>query len=214
MRPVVCLVTDRNKYGVNWKDELIERVRLAAVAGVHLIQVRERGLNDNELLELVSQCVKAVINTSCRVLVNDRFDIALAACAHGVHLPSDGIAPSRLRAYAPKDFIIGRSVHSEEEAKDIDSNGGVDYLLCGTIYPSQSKPGVTAAGISLLEVVSKAVILPILAIGGVSKENIQELAANGASGFAGISIFSGPVKDFTKTVHQTRLIFDSIQRVL
>ena len=197
MRPVVCLVTDRNKYGVNWKDRLIERVRLAAVAGVHLIQLRERGLNDNELLELASQCVKAVINTSCRVLVNDRFDIALAACAHGVHLPSDGIPSSRLRAYAPKDFIIGRSVHSEEEAKEADSNGGVDYLLCGTIYPSQSKPGVAAAGISL-----------------VSKENIKELAANGASGFAGISIFSGSVKDFLKTVHQTRLTFDSIDRVL
>ena len=213
MRPVVCLVTDRSQYGVNWKDRLIERVRLAAVAGVHLIQVRERGLNNNELLELASQCVKAVINTSCRVLVNDRFDIALAACAHGVHLPSDGIPSSRLRAYAPKDFIIGRSVHSEEEAKEADSNGGVDYLVCGTIYPSQSKPGVTAAGISLLEVVSKAVTLPILAIGGVSKENIKELAANGASGFAGISLFSGSVKDFLKTVNQTRLTFDSVKKV-
>ena len=99
MRPVVCLVTDRNKYGVNWKDELVERVRLAAVSGVHLIQVRERGLNDNELLELVSQCVQAVINTSCRVLVNGRFDIALAAGAHGVHLPSDGMQRSGKIAY-------------------------------------------------------------------------------------------------------------------
>jgi len=210
MRPVVCLVTDRNKYGVNWKDGLIERVRLAAVAGVHLIQVRERGLNDNELLELVSQCVKAVINTSCRVLVNDRFDIALAAGAHGAHLPSDGIAASRLRAYAPEDFIIGRSVHSVEEVKDADSNGDVNYLLFGTIYPSQSKPGVTAAGVGLLEVVAKAVPLPILAIGGVSMENIQELAATGASGFAGISIFAGSMKDFQKNVHQIRLTFDSI----
>ena len=210
MRPVVCLVTDRNKYGVNWKDELIERVRLAAVAGVHLIQVRERGLNDNELLELVSQCVQAVINTSCRVLVNDRFDIALAAGAHGVHLPSDGITALRLRAYAPEDFIIGRSVHSKEEAKDADSNGDVDYLLFGTIYPSQSKPGVTAAGVDLLEAVAQAVALPTLAIGGVSVENIQELSENGASGFAGISIFSGSMRDFTKTVHEMSLVFDSM----
>ena len=206
MRPVVCLVTDRSKYGVNWKDELVERVRLAAVSGVHLIQVRERGLNDNELLELVSQCVKVVINTSCRVLVNDRFDIALAAGAHGVHLPSDGITASRLRVYAPEDFIIGRSVHSKEEAKDADLDGDVDYLLFGMIYPSQSKPGVAAAGVDLLDAVAQSVALPILAIGGVSVENIQEISENGASGFAGISIFSGSMKDFTSAIHQIGVV--------
>ena len=79
MGPVLCLVTDRRRFGAAWEPALVERVRAAARAGVHLVQVRERDLDGGPMARLTEQCVDAVRGTRARVLVNDRVDVALAA---------------------------------------------------------------------------------------------------------------------------------------
>src|SRR6185436_4586745 len=82
--PVMCLVTDRQQAG--GADGVVARAAWAARAGVHLVQVRERDLEGRALTDLVVKCVAAVRGTRTRVVVNERFDVALAAGAHGVHL--------------------------------------------------------------------------------------------------------------------------------
>lgn len=194
MSPVLCFVTDRRRFGRSWEDALVNRVRAAAVEGVHLIQIRERDLDGGPLTRLVTACVNAVRGTRTRVLVNDRFDVAVAAGAHGVHLRGDSFPASRVRACAPPGFLIGRSVHSVSEAVvTADADGdAINYLIFGTVFESSSKPDRVAAGLQELSAVACATRIPVLAIGGVTSGRIADVMRTGAAGVAGISLFDMP----------------------
>jgi thiamine-phosphate diphosphorylase len=189
LKPVVCLITDRRRLGSSWQTALVERVRAAARAGVHLVQVRERDLEGGALARLVSACVDAVCGTPTRILVNDRFDVALAAGAHGVHLRGDSFAAPRVHACAPAPFLVGRSVHSVAEAVATTQAGGIDYLIFGTVFESTSKPGGGAAGLGALAAVAAATPIPVLAVGGMTVERARAAVAAGAAGIAAISMF-------------------------
>lgn len=188
MTPVVCLITDRARVG--GADGTVERVRWAARAGVHLVQVRERDLDGGPLTALVRRCVDAVRGSGARVLVNDRLDVALAAGAHGVHLRADSMPARTVRTLCPPGFLIGRSVHARDEAIDVAAAGGLDYLLFGTVFPTASKPGREATGAPALAEVVAAASIPVLAVGGVSTDNVGDVAAAGAAGFAAIGMFA------------------------
>jgi thiamine-phosphate pyrophosphorylase len=190
--PVLCLVTDRRRYGRSWEDALVTRVRAAAVEGVHLIQIRERDLDGGPLTRVVSACVNAVRGTRTRVLVNGRFDVAIAAGAHGVHLRSDSFPASRVRACAPPGFLIGRSVHSVSDAVTAAAGDAVNYLIFGTVFDSSSKPDRVAAGLDELSAVARATAIPVLAIGGMTSDRIADVLRAGAAGAAGISMFDMP----------------------
>jgi thiamine-phosphate pyrophosphorylase len=161
----------------------------AAHAGVTLIHVRERDLPDRELLTLARRISSAAEGTAAAILVNDRADIAVAAGAGGVHLRGDGAPAARVRGIVPPGFVIGRSVHSVADAIAAEQDGGVDYLVFGTVYGSASKPEVRGAGPGALAAVCRSVRLPVLAIGGVTPERASELHATGAAGIAAINMF-------------------------
>ena len=189
MRPIVCMITDRRR--VTGGDEgLVQRVASAAAEGVDLVQVRERDMEARDLGRLVSRCLEAVRGTRTRILVNDRLDVALTTGAHGVHLRGDSIAASRARALAPIGFLIGRSVHSMSEAVSVCADGGLDYLLFGTVFATGSKPGRTPAGVTALTAVSSAVTVPVLAVGGVTRDTLPQLAGTACAGFAAIGWFA------------------------
>ena len=192
MTPVLCFVTDRRRFGGSWEDALVRRVGAAAVEGVHLVQVRERDLDGGPLTRLVRACVDAVRGTRARVLVNDRFDVALAAGAHGVHLRGDSFPASKVRACAPRGFLIGRSVHSVSNAIVAAEGDALDYLIFGTVFPSGSKPDRPAAGLRELSAAASATRLPVLAIGGMTSGRIADVMRVGAAGVAGISMFDTP----------------------
>ncbi len=186
-RPVFCLVTDRHR--TQGDDQLVRLVRRATGAGVNLVQIRERGLEDRRLLALTRSIVAAVEGTA-RVVVNDRVDVALAAGADGVHLRADSPPAAAVRAMVPAGFLVGRSVHSEAEALEAAASG-VDYLVLGTIFPTASKPaGVLPLGLKPLERAARAIPVPILAIGGITADNVGKVAAAGAAGFAAIGLFA------------------------
>jgi thiamine-phosphate diphosphorylase len=189
VRPVLCLVTDRRRFGAPWETALVERVRTAAIAGVDLVQIRERDLDGGPLMRLVSACVETVRGTHTRIVVNDRLDVALAARAHGVHLRGDSFAARRVRPCVPSGFLIGRSVHSVTEAAATGEPGVVDYLVFGTVFSSSSKPGHPTAGLGELWAVVRATRVPVLAIGGVTSDGIRDVMTTGAAGVAGISMF-------------------------
>jgi thiamine-phosphate pyrophosphorylase len=188
MAPVLCLITDRARAGS--LEAVVERAADAARAGVDLVQVREPDLEGGPLLDLTARVVAAVRGSRTRVLVNDRLDVALAAAAHGVHLRADSMPAARVRTIAPRGFLVGRSVHGLAEAAAAAAGGGLDYLIFGTVFPTGSKPGRQAAGPGTLQAVAASTTLPVLAVGGIAPERLDELAGTGASGLAAIGFFA------------------------
>lgn len=193
MAPVVCMITDRHRFGGDWERPLMARVWAAARAGVHLVQVRERDLHAAPLTRLVRACLASVEGTRTRVIVNDRLDVALAVGAHGVHLRGDSVPAERVRRLAGRPFLIGRSVHGLEEILGIADPGALDYLMFGTVFDSTSKPGATAAGLRCLASVVAATRVPVLAVGGLTAERFAGVAAAGAAGGAAIGLFAEAV---------------------
>ena len=188
MRPVICMITDGRLAAVAGADALVARAAAAARAGVDLIQIREAATDDRLLAAVVRDCVAAVRGTSARVIVNDRLDVALAAGAHGVHLKSASYTAARVRPIAPDGFLIGRSVHSVDEA--IRAGAGVDYLMFGTVFRTPSKPESAPAGPAALAEVVRATRIPVLAVGGVTVETAGLVARTGAAGVAAIGEFT------------------------
>ena len=214
MTPVICFVSDRQRLPGGTEAALIGRIAAAARAGVHLIQIRERDLDARALARIVTAAVAAVRGTSSRILVNDRIDVALSAGAHGVHLRGDSVPAPRARQIVPRGFLLGRSVHSREEAVRVADAGGLDYLMFGTVFGTSSKPGVAGAGSDALAAVAGATPLPVLAIGGITVSRMSEVAAAGAAGFAGIGLFAAsPVEGLQVVVTQGSLAFDTLPRV-
>jgi thiamine-phosphate diphosphorylase len=168
-------------------------MRHAVEAGVDVLQIRERDLEASELARLCEDVLAVARGTRSRVVVNDRVDVALACGAHGVHLRRDSMPPAVVRAMTPRGFLIGRSVHSLEDAARVASS--VDYLIAGTVWATASKPGLQTAKLLGSEGLSRLVHqlkVPVLAIGGVSIERIGAVASSGAAGVAAIGLFIGP----------------------
>lgn len=189
------MVSDRRRFGDRGEDALVERVAAAAHAGIDLVQIRERDLDARDLCRLVTRCVRAAHGTHTRVLVNDRVDVALAAGAHGVHLRGDSVPAARVREIVPRGFLVGRSVHDAQEAAAIATDGGVDYLLFGTVFATTSKPGVRAAGVEGLTDAAAASAVPVLAIGGITPQSVRRLGRSGAAGIAAIGLFADVTPD-------------------
>ena len=190
MRPVTCMITDRRRLARQGEDAILASIAAAAAAGVDLVQVRERDLGGAALLRLTRGAFASVRGTPTRVLVNDRVDVALAAAAHGVHLRGDSVPAARVRAIAPRGFLVGRSIHGAADAARAWRDGGVDLLVFGHVYRSPSKPGLEPAGIERLRQVVAATPIPVLALGGITAERFDEVAATGAAGFAAIGLFA------------------------
>jgi thiamine-phosphate pyrophosphorylase len=193
----ICLVTDRRR------RPPVEQAAEAAAAGVDVIHVRERDLEAAELGMLVTAVVSATRGSSTKVVVNDRVDVAIACGADGVHLRGDSMPAVRVRRMTPDGFLIGRSVHSAEEASA--AAAGADYLVAGTVFPTTSKPGHAAVlGLPGLSAIAHAVAVPVLAIGGVSVERASEVAGAGATGISAIGLFADPDRPIKEVVRLLR----------
>lgn len=182
-------VTDRRRFGLS-PSELVDRAAAAMAGGVSVVQIRERDLADGALLDLVRRIVDAARGRDVAVVVNDRPDIALAAGASGVHLRGDAPPASRMRVVAPSPMLIGRSVHTLDEIDAAAADGGCDYLMFGTVFPSAGKPADhPAAGLDGLAAACRRSPLPIIAIGGMTPDREAEVARAGAAGLAAVSWF-------------------------
>ena len=192
----ICLVTDsRRLVGPGAVDSerrrcLVAQARFAVDAGVDLIQVRERDLEAAVLAAWVSDLLIVTRGTATRIVVNDRLDVALACGADGVHLRADSITVAAARRLAPLGFLVGRSVHTTSEAADASD---ADYLIAGTVFPSQSKDRAhRLLDVDGLRAMVVASAVPVLAIGGISFDHLDAVAATGAAGVAAIGLFMQP----------------------
>lgn len=171
--------------------QILEQVSAAVAAGLDLIQLREKRLTARVLFELSEQSAALTRGSATRLLVNDRADVAAAAGADGVHLPTQSINAATIRRTFGKDFLIGVSTHSLAEAQ-VAKEDGADFVVFGPVFATPSKENYAPpTGLRNVESVAKQLTpLPVLALGGVDVTNARECLRAGASGVAGISLFA------------------------
>jgi thiamine-phosphate pyrophosphorylase len=181
-----CYITDRK--GV---PSLLECIERNLADGATWIQIREKDFGARELVELVRGAVALGCSYGAKIIVNGRMDVALAAGAAGVHLPAGSIAVDRWRAIAPVGFLVGVSCHAIDEAREAEATGA-DYALFGPVFAPLSKTSdLSPRGIEGLREAARSVRIPVLALGGITRENAQACVNAGAAGVAGISMFQG-----------------------
>ena len=153
-----------------------------------MVQLREKDLSARDLHDLGAR-VKEAIAGRAKLVVNDRIDVALALNADGIQLPKEGAPVAEARHVVGPDALIGRSVHSVSGGVEAESSGA-DFVIAGTIFPSASHPGGPAQGTDFLRALCREVSIPVLAIGGVTIQNVSEVMEAGCSGAAVISAIS------------------------
>jgi thiamine-phosphate pyrophosphorylase len=170
---------------------ILRLIETAVIRQIPLFQIREKRLPTRPLYDLVSQAVEITRGSATCLLVNDRFDVARAAGADGVHLTSASLPTRVVREVCGPEFLIGVSTHSLDEARRA-RDEGADFVVFGPVFETESKRAYgPPQGLEKLQrVTSELRGFPVLAIGGVTLDNAESCFVAGASGFAGISWFS------------------------
>jgi thiamine-phosphate diphosphorylase len=172
----------------NWKIDPVEQARAACEGGAGVVQLRAKCAPDSLALEWAAAIRAITREFDVAFFVNDRFDLALAADADGVHLGQDDIAPAKIPLAARSRLLIGRSTHSLEQARQA-CEDEVDYIAFGPIFATGSKdsPGDPRGVEQLAEVVRAVRPKPVIAIGGIDLGNLAQVVEAGAAGIAVIS---------------------------
>jgi len=175
-----------------WAHSPVAQARAACAAGAAVVQLRAKQARDGELLAWAAE-IRALANRAGALfIVNDRFDLALAAGADGAHLGQDDLPPARIPAAARARLLLGRSTHTLEQAEAARAEP-IDYVAFGPVFGTRSKASEwSERGLDLLAAVVRLVRpLPVVAIGGIDASNAASVRAAGAAGFAVISAVAG-----------------------
>ncbi len=176
-------VTDRMWSG---KKTLYEQVEDALRGGVTCIQLREKTLAEDEFLKEAIEINRLCKRYGVPFLVNDNVEIAMKCGADGVHVGQEDMTAGAVRALVGDDKLIGVSVHSVEEAIRAVENGA-DYLGVGAMFSTSTKTDADVLSWQTLYDICHAVKIPVVAIGGLNKENISSLSGSGVHGVALVS---------------------------
>ena len=179
----IYFITDSTPYT---EQEFLDRVRSALRGGVSLIQLREKERSTREYIDLAHKVGALAHEFGVPLIIDDRVDVALASGVQGVHLGQSDMPIKTARKILGEDFIIGATAKTVEQALEAFEQGA-DYLGVGAIYPTTTKVKTVLTSTEMLDKICKAVPIPVNAIGGLNKDNIDVLKGIGISGICAVS---------------------------
>ena len=174
------LVTNRYQDSL---ETFLEKIETACRSGVTIVQLREKNLTTHQYYQLAKQ-VKEITDTyQVPLIIDDRLDICLAVDAAGLHIGDDELPVSVARKVLGSEKILGVTAKTVKRALEAEE-GGADYLGTGAIFPTTTKENAPITLISTLKTICQRVAIPVVAIGGLTSENIDQLIGTGIAGVA------------------------------
>ncbi|MFC1614281.1 thiamine phosphate synthase [Gemmatimonadota bacterium] len=190
------------------KSSITEDVKKAISAGVKIVQYREKNKSTKEMYEEAKVIRQLTEEKNVLLIINDRIDIALAVNADGIHLGQEDMPFSVTRRLL-ENKIIGLTVHNVEEAAEAEKTGA-DYVGLSPIFATTTKKDAgLACGLGMIEKISSKINIPLVAIGGITKDNIKGVIRSGADSAVAISAVlkadvEEQVKDFIKIINESK----------
>lgn len=174
------LVTNRYQDSV---ESFLEKIETACRSGVTIIQLREKNLTTNQYYQLAKQVKEITDAYQLPLIIDDRLDVCLAVDAAGLHIGDDELPVSVARKVLGPEKILGVTAKTVKRALEAEE-GGADYLGTGAIFPTTTKENAPITLISTLKTICQRVAIPVVAIGGLTSENIDQLIGTGIAGVA------------------------------
>ena len=164
-------------------ENFLEKVETACRSGVTIIQLREKNLTTNQYYQLAKQVKEITDAYQVPLIIDDRLDVCLAVDAAGLHIGDDELPVSVARKVLGPEKILGVTAKTVKRALEAETSGA-DYLGTGAIFPTTTKENAPITLISTLKTICQTVAIPVVAIGGLTSENIDQLAETGIAGVA------------------------------
>ncbi|MDB6209316.1 thiamine phosphate synthase [Streptococcus oralis] len=174
------LVTNRYQDSL---ENFLEKVETACRSGVTIVQLREKNLTTNQYYQLAKQVKEITDAYQVPLIIDDRLDICLAVDAAGLHIGDDELPVSVARKVLGPEKILGVTAKTVKRALEAETSGA-DYLGTGAIFPTTTKENAPITLISTLKTICQTVAIPVVAIGGLTSENIDQLIGTGIAGVA------------------------------
>ena len=174
------LVTNRYQDSV---ESFLEKVETACRSGVTIVQLREKNLTTNQYYQLAKQVKEITDAYQVPLIIDDRLDVCLAVDAAGLHIGDDELPVSVARQVLGPDKILGVTAKTVKRALEAEE-GGANYLGTGAIFPTTTKENAPITLISTLKTICQRVAIPVVAIGGLTSDNIEQLIGTGIAGVA------------------------------
>ena len=168
------------------RDEFLRRVRSALEGGVTMVQLREKNRITREYLDLATEVHKITSEFNVPLIIDDRIDVMLASGAEGVHVGAEDMPVKEARKLIGKDKILGATAKTVEAAQKAYADGA-DYLGVGAIYPTTTKVKTVLTSTETLDAITKAVPIPVNAIGGLNPDNLGVLKGINIAGVCAVS---------------------------
>ncbi|MQQ68214.1 thiamine phosphate synthase [Streptococcus mitis] len=174
------LVTNRYQDSV---ESFLKKVETACRSGVTIVQLREKNLTTNQYYQLAKEVKEITDAYQVPLIIDDRLDVCLAVDAAGLHIGDDELPVSVTRQVLGPDKILGVTAKTVKRALEAEE-GGANYLGTGAIFPTTTKENAPITLISTLKTICQRVAIPVVAIGGLTSENIDQLIGTGIAGVA------------------------------
>lgn len=181
-REVLKLYLVTNRYQDSL-ESFLEKVETACRSGVTIIQLREKNLTTNQYYQLAKQVKEITDAYQVPLIIDDRLDVCLAVDAAGLHIGDDELPVSVARKVLGPEKILGVTAKTVKRALEAETSGA-DYLGTGAIFPTTTKENAPITLISTLKTICQTVAIPVVAIGGLTSENIDQLIGTGIAGVA------------------------------
>ena len=181
-REVLKLYLVTNRYQDSLEN-FLEKVEAACRSGVTIIQLREKNLTTNQYYQLAEQVKEITDAYQVPLIIDDRLDVCLAVDAAGLHIGDDELPVSVARQVLGPEKILGVTAKTVKRALEAETSGA-DYLGTGAIFPTTTKENAPITLISTLKTICQTVAIPVVAIGGLTSENIDQLTGTGIAGVA------------------------------